>query len=66
MYLYKNPFSFLNGGCMKKVFAFMIALLFASSAFAQSTVWFKGTFDEAKAKAAQDNKLLLTFFDSKG
>lgn len=50
---------------MKKTIVFLLVLLFASSAFSQ-TNWFKGTFDEAKAKAENEEKLLLVNFFSSG
>jgi hypothetical protein len=49
---------------MKKVALFSILLLFASVAFAQ--VWFKGTLDEALAKAKSEKKLVLVDFYSSG
>jgi hypothetical protein len=50
---------------MKK-FAFAAALLLlAATAFAQApNPYFKGTFDEAQAKAKAENKKLLLYFDS--
>jgi len=44
---------------MKKLFVISIILLFSASAFAQGTDWFDGTFDEAKAKAEKEGKLIL-------
>jgi len=49
---------------MKKVALLSILLLFASAAFGQ--VWFKGTFDEALAKAKSEKKLVLIDFYSSG
>lgn len=49
---------------MKKVALFSILILFASAAFGQ--VWFKGTFDEALAKAKGEKKLVLVDFYSSG
>ena len=49
---------------MKKVALISILLLFASAAFAQ--VWFKGTYDEALAKAKTEKKLVLVDFYSSG
>jgi len=51
---------------MKKVVTFLFILLFASSAFAQSSVWFDGSFDDAKAKAEKEGKLILINFYSDG
>ncbi len=51
---------------MKKGLPILLILLFAVSAFAQESVWFEGTFDEAKVKAEKENKLLLINFDSPG
>ena len=47
---------------MKKVAAFSIILLLASLASAQ--VFFKGTVDEAMAKAKAENKKVLLDFTS--
>jgi hypothetical protein len=49
---------------MKKAVLFSILLLFASAAFGQ--VWFKGTYDEALAKAKSEKKLVLVDFYSSG
>jgi hypothetical protein len=49
---------------MKKVALFSILLLFASAAFGQA--WFKGTLDEALAKAKSEKKLVLINFYSSG
>ena len=48
---------------MKKLTVLLVVLVLASSAFAQNTMWFKGTLDEAFAKAKIDHKpLLLDFY----
>jgi len=57
--IYKKHVKLLLEGIMKKLFVFPLILLFAASAFAQGTEWFKGTFDEAKAKAEKEGKLIL-------
>lgn len=44
---------------MKKVVTFLFILLFATSVFAQKSIWFDGTFDEAKEKAQKEGKLIL-------
>ena len=51
---------------MKRSLAVMILILLASSLFAQSANWFEGSFEEAKAKAAQENKHILVDFYSDG
>lgn len=51
---------------MKKVTAFLLMLLFASSSFAQTSIWFNGTYDDAKAKAQQENKLIFIDFFKTG
>ena len=49
---------------MKKIIAVLFALALASAAFAQNADWFKGTVDEAVAKAKADHKLVLVDFYS--
>jgi hypothetical protein len=49
---------------MKKIASLSILLLFASAAFGQA--WFKGTLDEALAKAKSEKKLVLIDFYSSG
>jgi len=49
---------------MKKLTILFVALVLASAAFAQNTMWFKGTLDEAFAKAKVDHKLVLVDFYS--
>ena len=41
-----------------------MVLVVASLAFAQNPMWFKGTLDEAFAKAKADHKPLLLDFSS--
>jgi hypothetical protein len=48
---------------MRKAAALSIILLLASTAFAQSN-FFRGTLDEALAKAKTENKKLLLDFNS--
>lgn len=48
---------------MKRITVFLLVLLFATSTFAQ-TNWFTVTFDEAKAKAEKEGKLILINFTS--
>jgi hypothetical protein len=48
---------------MKKISAFSMIILLASTAFAQSN-FFKGTLDEALAKARTENKKVLFDFTS--
>ena len=47
---------------MRKALALTSLLILASSASAQ--VWFKGSLDEAQAKAKTESKKVLLFFDS--
>lgn len=49
---------------MKKLAVLFIVLVLASLAFAQNPMWFKGTLDEAFAKAKADHKLVLVDFYS--
>lgn len=51
---------------MKKAFSLILLLLFASVLYADTAIWFSGTFDEAKAAAAGSDKLLLIDFFSDG
>ncbi|MFC1564103.1 hypothetical protein ACFL6G_04160 [candidate division KSB1 bacterium] len=51
---------------MKKGLTILFLLIFAATAFAQESVWFDGSFDEAKTKAEKENKFLLINFDSPG
>ena len=49
---------------MKKLTILIALLVLASAAFAQNPMWFKGTLDEAFAKAKADHKLVLVDFYS--
>ncbi len=49
---------------MKKVLTLSVVFVFAASAHAQT--WFKGTLDQAVAKAKTENKLVLIDFYSAG
>jgi len=49
---------------MKKLLAFALVPILASFASAQN--WFKGTLDQAVAKAKAENKLVLVDFYSGG
>ncbi len=51
---------------MKKAAAFILTLLFATSAFAQNSVWFEGSFEDAKMKAKSEGKLIIIDFYSDG
>ena len=51
---------------MRKAFVTIVLILLASSLFAQGAEWFKGSFEEAKAKAAAENKHVLIDFYSDG
>jgi hypothetical protein len=52
----------MAGGQMKKAAALSLVLLLASAASAQN--FFKGTLDEALAKAKTENKRVLLDFNS--
>jgi TRAP-type C4-dicarboxylate transport system substrate-binding protein len=49
---------------MKKALVLSMVLVFATAARAQN--WFKGTLDEAVAKAKTENKLVVLDFYSAG
>lgn len=49
---------------MRKALALTLLLLLAAAASAQSLEWFKGSLDEAFAKAKAENKLVLLDFSS--
>jgi hypothetical protein len=49
---------------MKKTLALAAVLVLASLAVAQNQIWFKGTLDEAFAKAKAENKRVLVDFYS--
>lgn len=49
---------------MIKASAALAVLLLATSAFAQGSIWFEGSIDEAKALAQADGKLILIGFVS--
>jgi hypothetical protein len=49
---------------MKKLLC--ILLLFAGTALMAQSVWFEGSFDEARAKAAEEDKMILIDFYSDG
>jgi flagellar basal body-associated protein FliL len=49
---------------MKKILIIVFVLALAAAAFAQSADWFKGTVDEAVAKAKASGKLVLVDFYS--
>ena len=50
---------------MKKTLICILFVLAASALMAQS-VWFDGSFDEAKTKAAKEDKMILIDFYSDG
>lgn len=50
----------------KKFLSFASILLLITAVFANGTEWFKGSFDEAKAKAAKEGKLIIIHFFSNG
>lgn len=49
---------------MKKAAATITVLILALSAFAQGSIWFEGSIDEAKALAQAEGKLILIGFVS--
>jgi len=49
---------------MKRVLAVALLLLSAAAASAQGLDWFKGSLDEAFAKAKAENKLVILDFSS--
>ena len=51
---------------MKKACCLILAMLCASTAFAQNAVWFDGSFDAAMSKAAAEGKLIVVDFYSDG
>ena len=51
---------------IKRIMFLFFVLLLASVLFANETIWFKGTLEEAKLKAKQENKLLIIDFYSDG
>ena len=51
---------------MKKTVTIAAILLIAALAFGNGTEWFKGSFEQAKATAQREGKLLLIDFYSDG
>ncbi len=51
---------------MKRALVVLLTLLFASVAYGQESIWFDGTFDEAKVKAKNEGKLILIDFFAYG
>ena len=49
---------------MKKILTIVFVLTLAAAAFAQGADWFKGTVDEAVAKAKASGKFVLVDFYS--
>jgi len=49
---------------MKKALGFLLALLLVLASTASAQIWFKGTLDEALAKAKAEAKLVLVDFYS--
>ncbi|MFC1563603.1 hypothetical protein ACFL6G_01645 [candidate division KSB1 bacterium] len=47
---------------MKKGLTLLLLLLFSVSAFAQESVWFGGSFEEALIAAQKEGKLVLLDF----
>ncbi len=51
---------------MKKFLTVVLLLMFVSMSFAQESVFYKGTFDDALKKAAKENKLIVIDFSADG
>ncbi len=51
---------------MKRTVAFIVMLLCAHVVYGQESVWFQGSFEEAKAQAQKEDKLILIDFFSDG
>ena len=51
---------------MRKSLSLLVILLLTATAFANGTEWFKGTYEEAKAAAQKEGKLLIIDFYSDG
>jgi len=49
---------------MKKCVVFFLVFLYAGLSFAQEPVWFGGPFQDAKAQAQREGKLILIDFFS--
>jgi hypothetical protein len=49
---------------MNKAAVILLVLILAASVFAQGSVWFEGTYDEAKTLAQEKEKLILIDFSS--
>jgi hypothetical protein len=49
---------------MRKVAIIVGLLLLATSALAQSSIWFNGSWEDAQARAKAENKLILIDFYS--
>jgi hypothetical protein len=50
---------------MRKLFI-VLALILLTTGIAQAAIWFEGSFDQAKAQAQQEKKLILVDFFSAG
>ncbi len=51
---------------MRKTIAILFILLMSSTAIAQNSIWFSGTFEEAKVEAEKNGKLILVDFYKDG
>ena len=51
---------------MKKFLFLLLAVFFVGSAFAQNSIWFDGTFEQAKVAAEEKGKLLIIDFYQDG
>ncbi len=51
---------------MKKTLVILLVLFFAASAFAQESVWFDGSYEQALKQAKKSGKLLIIDFYSDG
>ena len=51
---------------MRKLLILLISFLFASTAFAQESVWFDGNYEDAKIAADKTGKMILIDFYQDG
>ena len=51
---------------MRKLLSLPLVLFLVSTAFSDGIEWFKGTFEEAKAAAQKEGKLIIIDFYSDG
>jgi hypothetical protein len=61
---FHRQFYFIQGGDMKKYLILILLPLLSVSAMAQGVRWFEGSFDEALAQSAEEDKPVLLFMFS--